>query len=192
VDSNLNMYGEPCYDPDYIDPEAYLNDLALDPDDTPEDPEDHLDIAHGTPASREAIVHTFLDIPHPERTEGNWGCGKAENRHLWECNGGETYINGIILTVDMDYYMGYLIEVVDRTTSVISFHAITTYHGGNLHGLESHDSTMYQPACGTFFERTEEADRVAVTHWAVEVIYGMVEDHVQREIKAREARRASS
>ena len=131
------------------------------------------------PATREEIVLTFLDIPDRRLAGHNWGCSPREFEAEWHCNE-ETYINGVMVTVDFDFIMGYLIEAVDRTLGTLSYHAIVVFHGQRPDGSWDHESVMYDPVCGTFFERTEEADRCRVSLWGVSVIHGMVEDHWDR------------
>lgn len=131
------------------------------------------------PATREEVVQTFLHIPYRHLTAYNWDTGPAEHRDEWNCND-ETYINGIILTLDFDYYMGYLIEVVDRTTGYLTYHAIVTFHGRHPEtGHQEHDSMIYPEECGTFFERTPAADQLTICQWALPRIYGMVESYTE-------------
>lgn len=131
------------------------------------------------PATREQVVWAFLQIPFAHLTH-TWGTGPDEFRHEWHVNA-ETYINGIMLTADFDYFMGYLIEVVDRTNGTLSYHAIVTFHGRREDGHQQHESIMYEPECGTFFDRTEAADRYTVSAWGLSVIHGMIENYVERE-----------
>jgi hypothetical protein len=127
-------------------------------------------------ATVDEIVHRFNRIPDNVRTRSNWMTGLPEDTLLWQVND-ETYINGILLTVDLDYYMGYLIEVVDRTSGAVSFIAINEYHGHHPDGTIDHDSSVYKPNCGTFFARTEAASYQVVCTWAIEEIFGMVDSH---------------
>lgn len=111
------------------------------------------------PATREQIVHRFLSIPVSELHSCNW-------MEAWNVND-ETYINGVLLFVDFDYIMGYLIECVDRTEATLSYHAIVTFHGPAPDGSWLHESVIYEPECGTFFARTEAADRYTVSTWGL-------------------------
>jgi hypothetical protein len=135
------------------------------------------------PATREEVVDCFLHIPYDHLTAYNWGISPLADQEEWECND-ETYINGVVMTIDADYMMGYLIEVVDRESGIVSFHAIATFHGRNpITGKQEHESALYEPACGTFFNRTEAADRVTVCRWAVAQIWGMIEEYQERQAK---------
>jgi hypothetical protein len=144
-----------------------------------------------TTATQGQIVHTFLEAQalRTVNLDSAWDVTEA------------TYINGIPLHVDHDYYQGWLVEVVERESSVVSYVAIAAFHGPRLlecdcGGVDvlvngkpcdlcggvgkwfdkwDHDSVMYEPNCGTFFDRTEPADAVTVGQWAVSVIYGMME-----------------
>ena len=134
------------------------------------------------PATTLEIVYAFLDIPFEHLHNFNWGTAPTEYRDEWEVND-ETYINGVVLSVDGDYWMGYLIEVVDRTTGVVTFMAINAYHRPRPDGSQDHDFMTYEPNCGTFFDRTEEADRVIVSQWAVSRIFGMAESYFESQGK---------
>lgn len=129
-----------------------------------------------TPATTLEVLYTFLDIPVRNLVSYNWGTAPTEHRAEWHCND-ETYINGVVMTIDFDFMMGYLIEYVDRTTSAIGFMVIVTYHGRDKYGNIEHDFVNYPPACGTFFDRTDAADHWRVSKWAVDQIYGTVEAH---------------
>jgi hypothetical protein len=138
-------------------------------------------VSNDYPATREEVVDCFLHIPYNHLTSYNWGTAAGDDRELWECND-ETYINGVIMTIDADYMMGYLIETVDRESGIVMFHAIATFHGRNpVTGKQDHESVPYEPNCGTFFDRTEAADRVTVCQWAVGQIWGMIEDYQDRQ-----------
>lgn len=122
------------------------------------------------PATRDEIVRTFLAIPVMHRVMFNWGTAmEREDRKAWDIEGTDTYINGVILTIDFDYMMGYLIECVDQTSQVVSYHVIVVYPGPAF----DHDSVMYEPEVGTFFERKVHHEEAS--EWAVGQIYGLVE-----------------
>jgi hypothetical protein len=129
--------------------------------------------------TREEVVRCFLAIPYDKLTQENWGTGFDNS--AWLCND-DAYINGVVMTIDADYMMGYLIEVVDRgEAGNVTFYAIATFHGRNpITGEQDHESALYEPNCGTFFDRTEAADRVTVCRWAVGQIWGMIEDYQDR------------
>jgi hypothetical protein len=140
------------------------------------------DDAPSYPATREEVVQCFLRIPYDHLVSYNWGtAAPGADRDEWLCND-ESYINGVVMTIDGDYIMGYLIEVVDRTTGIVTFHAIATFHGRDpITGKQDHDSAIYLLDCGTFFDRTEAADRVTVCQWAVSQIFGLFEAYHDRQ-----------
>lgn len=139
----------------------------------------------------------FQQLAGERKLTESW-CGERREWGVTET----TYINGIVMTIDGDYWTGHVIEVVDhdRTSddpSTVSFGVINLYHGGAKtegtdvvetsdgvwecvpyveHAFE-YDSQQYPPNCGTFFERTDAGDYVNVCHWAVSRIYGMAEEH---------------
>lgn len=133
-------------------------------------------------ATQTAIVHHYLDLlrRRPQFTSScNWGT--ARDNTPWNVDE-DTYINGVMMTLDGDYYTGELLEIVERDTGVVSYVALATFHGwfkaespkGWDYGWDiRHDSMMYEPVCGTFFERTDAADPVVVGQWAVSVIHKM-------------------
>jgi len=126
-------------------------------------------------ATSAEIVACFEAIPHGHVTAYNWGtAGDRDLEAEWHVTA-ETYINGVVLIVDHDYWMGYLLECVDRTSGVVTFVAVNLYHGRKADGSYEHDYITYEPDCGTFFERTDAADVVTVGHWAISVIHGMAE-----------------
>jgi hypothetical protein len=138
-----------------------------------------MDTHDDTPATSIEIVYTFMAIPSRDMVAHNWGTYSTKtSESAWQVND-ETYINGICLTIDGDFWMGHLLECVDRTSSVVSFIVVNLYHGRRADGFFDHDFMTYQPACGTFFDRTPEADYVAVGQWAVSAIHGMAESHFQ-------------
>ena len=122
----------------------------------------------GYPATHDQIVQAFLAIPYARRTQFNWGTAPDEYRDEWHVND-ETYINGIPLTVDLDFEMGYMVEAVDRTTSVVSYLVVVTF------AFEGHDSMMYEGEVGTFFDRKVDGQEASV--WALDRIYGLLEHH---------------
>jgi hypothetical protein len=128
-------------------------------------------------ATREQIVGHFLAMPD---LSGNWGTSIDSSK--WNVDT-DTYINGIILTVDGDYYMGYLLEVVERGTSVVSYVCIVTFPYGE------HDSQWYPQDAGKFFERTTAQDEIA--GWGVRTVYGLWESRDDARAAARAAARAT-
>lgn len=113
-------------------------------------------------AGREEIVRHFLSLDYNEWTTHNWGL--HPDRTYWNVTL-DTYINGIPLMVDLDYMMGYLLEIVERDTSAVSYLVIVKTPKG-------HDSAWYEKDAGTFFDRDIDVDEVSI--WAVEQIYGLL------------------
>jgi hypothetical protein len=132
------------------------------------------------PATSTEIIYCFEEIEHHCTVAHNWGTGPHRDDDpdtccCWSVND-ETYINGIVLTIDGDFWMGYLLECVDRTLGTVSYIAYNAYYGRNKEtGEQKHDYTSYEPTCGTFFERTPAADHITVAKWAVDQIYRMSE-----------------
>lgn len=128
-------------------------------------------------ATSTEIVYAFMEKIGTNRDSG------------WSVND-ETYINNVLLTIDSDYLMGYLLECVDRTSGAMTFIAVALYHGRSKEtGIFKHDFITYEPHCGTFFDRTEAADPVIVGRWAVSVIYGMFESYEEEMHRQWEERK---
>jgi hypothetical protein len=122
------------------------------------------------PATIEEIVETFNALDFNEIVRHNWGtCGK-DCQASWSVND-ETYINGVMLTIDFDYMMGYLVQAVDRTDSTCRYIAILQRHGRKPDGSIDYDYE-WAPDTHGFFDK--EFDRVQICQWAVEAIYRMV------------------
>ncbi len=64
-------------------------------------------------AKGEQIVHHFLEVENKAGT--NWGTS-SERPSRWDIPDTTTYINGVMVTIDNDYEMAYLLEVCDRNT----------------------------------------------------------------------------
>lgn len=139
-------------------------------------------------ATHGQIVQAFLSIPSRTLVSTNWGCWSrqfsepAEGYDTafdpewmadpWNVTD-DTYINGVMMTIDFDYYMGYLIEVVERSSSIVTWVAVAKFHGPHVvTGHQQHDSMWFpntEPQ--TFGSCTfGSAD---VCRWAVGAIYGM-------------------
>lgn len=147
-------------------------------------------------ATRDEIVHRFLELLAARQINLDNGIDVDD----------DTYINGIPVRVDHDYYQGHLLEIVERETGVVSYVAVAEFHGPRIDhrcdcdldpGCEycggtdilafhwDHDSMWYEPDCGTFFERTDAADSVTVGKWAVFVIYGMMDSYAEAQRAVR-------
>jgi len=153
-------------------------------------------------ATREAIVHHFLATYRKrgwtEMSAYNWGLEDRTNRGVWAEEYDEefgspigdrlgywfidndTYINGIPLRIDLDYYLGFLLEVVERDTEVVSYVAIATFHGFNREtGEWDHDSDWYPADCGKFGDR--KVDQSAACQWAAATIFEMCDSYGKKE-----------
>lgn len=150
-------------------------------------------------ATWDEIVWHYQQLAGAHKLGESW-CGE---RREWGIPGTCTYINGIVMTIDGDYWTGQVIEVVDDgpDVNVVSFGIVNLYHGaGKTEGTDvvetgdgvwecvpfveydfKHDSMQYQPHCGSFFERTDAADYVTVCQWAVSRIYGMADEFFRRK-----------
>lgn len=136
-------------------------------------------------ATREQIVGWFLELDDKwELMRVNWN---HENQFtqvgMWNVTD-ETRVNGIVLIVDNDDYKGYLLELVERASNVVSYVAIATYYTRCQEcDLHPHDSMWYPEECGTLDER--EAEQYDAAAWAVSVIYGMFENAHQTGVPQR-------
>lgn len=126
-------------------------------------------------ATNAEVVETFLKIPYANLSPHNWGCaGSRDDAALWHASEG-TYINGVVLTVDMDFIMGFLLEVVDRESGRVRYLTVVRWYGQRADGSWVHEWRAYAPDCGVFFERTPAADPRAVGCWAVRNIADLVD-----------------
>jgi hypothetical protein len=129
----------------------------------------------GGVATNAEVVAAFLRIPYANLSPHNWGCAASrDDAALWHVGEG-TYINGVMLTVDMDYIMGWLLEVVDRESGALRYLVVVVWHGQRADGTWDHEWRQYAPECGVFFERTPAADPRAVGCWAVQLIADLVD-----------------
>ena len=129
--------------------------------------------SHTNVATIPEIVAAFNALHGVQILQENW-CGAAD----WHVTD-ETYINGVILTLDFDYMMGFLVEAVDRTSSQCTYIAITQYHGRGADGSIDHDFLAWE-GVHTFFGKDDGFDQAKVCQWAVSTIYSMVEAHNER------------
>lgn len=118
-----------------------------------------------SPATRDQIVQRFLAIPYRHIGDYNWGTAPKDLQAEWHVNA-ETYINGVPLILDGDYRMGYLLEIVDRTSGLVRYMAVMRFEFGH------HDSMMYEGEVGTFFDRSVDADEM--NHWAIDAFSAML------------------
>jgi hypothetical protein len=134
--------------------------------------------SHTGVATAAEIVQCFDALDGQEILCHNWGTCPRECQARWDVTD-ETYINGVMMTLDFDYYMGYLIEAVDRTSSQCTYVAVVQYHGRREDGTFEHDFITW-PGTHTFFGHDDGFDPVTVKQWAVSVIHGMIEGHNER------------
>lgn len=116
-------------------------------------------------ATRTDIIDTFLATPAPPYPD------------YWDVDG-DTYINSVALTLDRDYLMGYLLEVVEGSTSVVSYLVLVTFYGPDENGYAEHDAEWWPGDAGTFFER--RVDLHTVSQWAVTKMFGLIESWQDR------------
>jgi hypothetical protein len=130
--------------------------------------------SHQDVATTAEIVQCFDALDAQEILSHNWGtCLTRECQAKWHVTD-ETYINGVMMTLDFDYYMGYLVQAVDRTSSQCTYVAVVQFHGRREDGTFDHDFISW-PGTHTFFGQEDGYDPVTVTQWAVSVIHGMIE-----------------
>jgi len=145
-------------------------------------------------ATHTEIIHHFLDLVSDPYTGednlgGNWGTSIDNSKWKVDDN---TYINGIMATIDFDYHMGYIIEVCDTNDDVmvtidgqefrsnlVNWFAIVTYHGRGKDGRWPHDSCWYNAETNCppqqFFDRT--IDSLDICQWGMARIFGMMESY---------------
>lgn len=114
-------------------------------------------------ATQDQIVHKFLRLNYSEWMGANWGLHR--DRDYWNVGEG-TYINGIPLIVDLDYQMGFLLEIVERESGAVSYLVIVT-------GPNGHDSAWYDEEVGTFFDRSLSI--FEAMYWGTHKIEGLLE-----------------
>ncbi len=117
-------------------------------------------------ATRAEIIDTFLTTPkHPAPD-------------YWDVDG-DTYINNVILTLDQDYLMGYMLEIVEGSTSVVSYLVVVTFYGPDDNGNVEHDAEWWPKDVGTFFDR--KVDLHTVSLWATTKMFGLIESWQDRK-----------
>jgi len=127
-----------------------------------------------TTATRDDIVWFLIGIDdHLEALRYNWGTqDRFTQAGMWDVTD-DTYINGIPLILDGDYYMGYLLEVAERDSDTISYVAIALYHGKCPEcGYQAHDSMWFEPG-GPIAINDVPDTLTTACKWTVDVIHGM-------------------
>lgn len=123
----------------------------------------------GPRATVEEIVDTFDALDFQEITVHNWRtCGRDCTAN-WDPND-ETYICGVVMILDFDFKMGYLIQTVDRSSSLCRYIAVLHRHGRNPDGTFDR-SVEVHPFEHKFFDR--DFDDTEICKWAVDAIYRM-------------------
>lgn len=123
------------------------------------------------PATIPEIVETFNRLEPREILDHNWGTCGWDCPAVWAVNG-ETYINGVLMTIDLDYIVGYLLEVVDRTTRNHRYPTVVRYHGRFPDDTIEHTYDEGPSGPWQSFEYIEDTVR-----WAVSSIYRQVHNH---------------
>jgi hypothetical protein len=119
-------------------------------------------------ATRTDIIDTFFRNPTPPPS------GQID---YWDVDG-DTYINSIPLTLDRDYLMGYLLEIVEKSTSTLSYLAVVAFYGPDENGYTEHDAEWWPDDAGTFFDR--KVDLHTVSQWAITKMFGLIESWQDR------------
>jgi hypothetical protein len=118
-----------------------------------------------TAATAVQIAHHFSEIPYTTKTQGNWGC-VAETPSPWDIPGTTTYINGIMLIIDQDFEMGFLLEICDRPEGKsgetwVTHFAIEIRHTTPVL-YQWHDHRPYP-----FFERPDDVTQFDLHSWFI-------------------------
>lgn len=121
------------------------------------------------PATTEEIVAIFNALDSNEILRHNWGTCGRECPAEWDIKG--SYINGVMMTLDFDFMMGYLIQAVDRDDSRCRYIAVLQRHGRGPDGSIDHTYEV-APDEHLFFDK--EFDRVQIVQWGVASIYRML------------------
>lgn len=102
-----------------------------------------------------------MSLPAAERLAWNWGTDPG--RDFWWVPGTCTYINGIMVTIDSDYEMAYLLEVCDQKAddTWVTHLAIEVRHV-DVANWSWHEHRPYP-----FFERPAEVTHFDIHRWFV-------------------------
>lgn len=125
-----------------------------------------------TSATDEQVVATFDALDYHEILDHNWGtCGRDCTAN-WNVND-ETYINGVMMTLDFDYMMGYLIQAVDRTSSNCRYITRLQRHGRRQDGTFDGEWERAPIPEHEFFSKCVR--QVDICQWAAVSIYRMLD-----------------
>jgi hypothetical protein len=131
-------------------------------------------------ASQTDIVSHLLNIDSIQRFTCNWGMHPEPS--FWDVDD-DTYINGIVMTIDKDYILGSLLEIVERSSGVVSYLAVVEFHGPVFVGVEiavrDWDAEWYPNPVGTFFDRNISQEQACA--WAVGKIHGLIDSWYDRK-----------
>lgn len=117
-------------------------------------------------ASATDIAAHLAEIPMQDRFNYNWGCSPIPK--FWDIDE-DTYINGIIMTIDFDLDFGSLLEIVERKSGVVSYLVMLEF--SNIEGEPHWDTEWYPNPVGTFFDRN--VSQLEVSRWALDKIHGL-------------------
>lgn len=136
------------------------------------------------PATGEEVIQHFLLITAERGWSNllgvNW-CTDAGRPSVWDVPGTDSYINGVPIVLDQDFYMGFVLEVVDRESSRVRYAALSTFHGhgededGNIEW--DHSATWFPEDIGIFFERKQK--KAELYQWGVQEILAMNADYAK-------------
>jgi hypothetical protein len=120
-----------------------------------------------------ATIHEIVDhFGALEDLSGNWGTSRDNSK--WDVTN-ETYINGVMMELDFDYRMGWLIQAVDRESGWCTYVAVVHYHGRRPDGTFERDFLAYDR--GHKFFEAPDGFQEDVMVWAVRTILQMVRTH---------------
>lgn len=111
----------------------------------------------------------------------NWGT--ALDNSVWSVTD-ETYINGVMMELDFDYRMGYLLQAVDKTSGWCTYIAVVFYHGRRRDGTFEKDYMAYSK--GHQFFGADELFQARVMHWAVDAILRAIDSHDDAQRRSRD------
>lgn len=112
-------------------------------------------------ATGNQIVGHFRDLSYQHKTVHNWGTCGPSCPESWDVPGTDTYINGVMLTIDQDYEMAHLLEVVERSSGMVSHLAVEIHHT-DVYLWEWHEHRPYP-----FFERPEDLIQFDLHSWFI-------------------------
>lgn len=112
-------------------------------------------------ATGEQIVYHFINLSSPEKFTMNWGCTGPDHTGFWDVPDTDTYINGVMLWLDQDYEMAYLLQVVERGPGMVTYLAIEC----NVEGV---DWAWHPARPHEFFKRPDDLTNYDLYRWFIE------------------------